>query len=61
MDVNARVYQKALKALGSVNGQETAPKRKNNEDTARQVAKVSRPSTFAIEPLVLRQLAGGTC
>lgn len=59
MDINARVYQKALQALGAINGQEVPPKRKLNDDNARRAAKAARPSTFVVEPVVLKQLEGG--
>lgn len=59
MDVNARVYQKALQTLGAINGQEAPPKRKFNDETTRRVVKTARPSTFVVEPVVLKQLEGG--
>ena len=59
MDINARVYQKALQTLGAINGQEVPPKRKLNDDTSRRSVKAARPSTFLVEPVVLKQLEGG--
>lgn len=59
MDVNARVYQKALQTLGAINGQEAPPKRKLNDDSSRRTVKAARPSTFVVEPAVLKQLEGG--
>lgn len=59
MDINARVYQKALQTLGAVNGQEAPPKRKLNDEASRRAAKAPRPSTFVVEPVVLKQLDGG--
>lgn len=59
MDVNARIYQRAMQTLGVLNGQELPPKRKLPEDLSRRAAKAARPSTFMIEPVLLKQLDAG--